>query len=303
MKPNFSKTDDHHKILVTGAGGLIGNAVCHLLYDLKQPFLALYRIKPIPDPAWDFVYGDIAKDNLHDILAYHTITEMVHCAALIPNKETNFSECYKINSSIDKRVAEYLLAGTIRKFVYISTTDLYGISGEMITENSAANIGNPYSQGKLESEQLFFGMNSLSAISLRINAPYHFTQVTDTVLRIFINGILSGHDIFYHGTGSRCQDFTHVKDITAAVVGALKATTTGIYNISSGNPISMKDLASLILSKVPASKSRIRASGQPDPQEFHKALFNIQKAENELHWKPLIPLNEGLDQWIKYLHQ
>ena len=84
---------------------------------------------------------------------------------------------------------------------------------------------------------------------------------------------------------------------------SLKTNTTGIYNIASGNPVSMKNLAELILSKVPGSDSKISSSGIPDPQENHKALFDTTKAKKELGWQPSISLSDGIDEWIKYLKQ
>jgi UDP-glucose 4-epimerase len=292
-----------NKILVTGAAGLVGHAVCQLLKTQKLPFVAFYRDEPTQNLGWDYVCGDITRCDMQGILSLHNISSIVHCAAAIPNEKNSFSACYQINAAIDKNIAEYLVATAIPKLVYISTTNLYGISGEIITESSAVNIENMYSQAKLESEQMFSSINSTAAVLLRINAPYHYTQTSDTVLKIFINKALAGEDILYHGTGRRQQDFTHVSDIAAAVLGALKAEKTGIYNIAAGNPVSMKNLAALILSKVPQSKSKIIPSGLPDAQENHKALFNINKAKNYLHWKPVIKLDAGIEEWIKYLQQ
>ena len=292
-----------NKILVTGAAGLVGHAVCKLLQTQKLPFVAFYKTEPAGNPGWDYVCGDIAKCDMQHILSVHNISSVVHCAAAIPNEKNSFSECYQVNSAIDKSVAEYVVAAAIPRLVYISTTNLYGISGAVITESSPVNIENGYSQAKFESEQMFSNIKTTSVASLRINAPYHYTQLSNTVLKIFINNIISGKDISYHGTGNRQQDFTHVDDIAAAVLCALKEKKTDIFNIAAGNPVSMKDLAALILSKVPHSKSKIIPSGLPDAQEDHKAIFNITKAKNYLGWKPVVQLDAGVEEWIKYLKQ
>ena len=292
-----------NKILITGAAGLVGRAVCRLLHMQKQPFVALYKTEPGNTPEWDYVYGDIANCDLQKILSTHNISSVVHCAAAIPNEKNSFFECYQINSAIDKHIAEYIVAAAITQLIYISTTNLYGMSGEIITESSPVNIENDYSQAKFESEQMFSSINSTSVVSLRINAPYHYTQLNNTVLKIFINNVLSGKDILYHGKGNRQQDFTHVNDIAAAVLCALKEKKAGIYNIAAGNPVSMKNLATLILLKVTGSKSKIMPSGLPDVQENHTAVFNINKAKEELHWKPVIQLDAGIEEWIKYLQQ
>lgn len=299
--PAISKLSFQDKILVTGAAGLIGQAVCQILLAKKLPFVAFYRKEPGQLPNWDYVLGDLQECRLKEILSAHNISSIVHCAAAIPNKKNSFSACYQINSAIDQNIAEFIVTVAIPKLVYISSTNLYGISGEIITELSPIIIENDYSKAKFESEQMFSALNLKSFLSLRINAPYHYTQVSDTVLKIFINNAFSGKDITFHGTGSRQQDFTHVNDIAVAVLCALCSDKTGVYNIASGYPISMANLGTLILSKLPGSKSKIVASGLPDAQESHKALFNVDKAKNELKWEPAISLEAGIEEWIKYL--
>lgn len=291
------------KILITGAGGLIGNAVCNSLQKEQQSFIGLYKSKPANNALCQTAFADIEKDDLQKILGSESISAIIHCAAAIPNEQYSISDCYNINTTIDKKIAEYATKNSIEKLIFISTTNMYGVSNEVIDENTKLNIDNLYSQAKLNSEQLFFKLINIKAVvSLRVNAPYYYSQKANTVLKIFINKIVKGKDVLYHGTGVRQQDFTHVKDIADAVMCSLKSDKTGIYNIASGNSISMKNLAELILSKVPGSKSRIFPSGMPDAQENHKALFNIRKAKKDLRWQPKIKLGEGIEEWVKYLN-
>jgi len=292
-----------NKILVTGAGGLIGNAVCNCLRDQQKSFLGLYKNKPPKQKLWNTSIADLEKNDLEKILGSENISTIIHCAAVIPNEHHSTSDCYKINTAIDKKIAEYADQQNIQNFIFISTTNMYGLSTEIIDESSKLNIDNLYSLAKFNSEELFLKLKKANAIVLRVNAPYHYSQKANTVLKIFINKIIKREDVSYHGTGNRQQDFIHVKDVSHAIICALKANSTGVYNIASGHPISMKDLAKLILYKVPGSKSKIFPSGMPDAQENHKALFDISKAKEELGWQPKVSLSQGIDEWIKYLEQ
>ncbi|MEP6927685.1 MAG: NAD(P)-dependent oxidoreductase [Ginsengibacter sp.] len=303
MNPDISKQNSEARILITGAGGLIGSAFCRFLYEHGFPILALYRSKPKEKLLWDYACINIEKDDLQNLLSDQKFFAIVHCAAVIPNDQYSYENCYDINTVIDKKISGYAIANKIKKFIFISTTNIYGISEEVINEDTVLKINNSYSQAKINSEEQFFNMKKTEVIALRINAPYYYSQKTNTVLKIFINNIVKGEDISYNGTGARQQDFTHVMDIAAAVMCSLKTTKPGIYNIASGHPVSMKNLAELILSRVPDSKSKIFSSGLPDVQENHKALFDITKAKKELSWRPSISLSEGIDEWIKYLKQ
>lgn len=288
------------KVLVTGAGGLVGHAVCDLLYQKRIPFIGVYR-SPTEKKKWDCRVGDIAKENLDKLLTDVNISSVIHCAALIPNVNHSFEECFQVNTAIDLKVAKYIRDYNVGRLVFLSTTNIYGGNDHIIDEDSPLKIDNLYGEAKANSEILFSSIPNTITISLRINAPYHYTQKNDTVLKLFINSILNDRDILYHGSGIRQQDFTYISDVASAVVSSLKNGSLGPYNIAGDNPISMKDLAELILSKVPGSRSKIFRSGFPDLQENQKAFFNISKAKRELAWEPLMELNEGIDEWIKYL--
>lgn len=303
MNPDISKQNSKTRILITGAGGLIGNSICYFLHEHDFPIIALYKSKPKEKLLWDYACADIEKDDLRNIPGFQSVSAIIHCAAVIPNDRYSLECCYKINTAIDKKISAYTITNKVEKIVFISTTNMYGISNTVINEDTKLQIDNLYSRAKVNSEELFFNMKNTETISLRINAPYHYSQKSNTVLKIFINKIVNGEDISYYGTGARQQDFTHVKDIAAAAMCCLKTKKTGIYNIASGNPVSMKNLAELILSKVPDSTSKMFSSGIPDVQENHKALFDISKAKKELGWQPSISLSDGIDEWIKYLKQ
>ena len=187
------------------------------------------------------------------------------------------------------------------RIVYISGTSLYGQnSSRLMYETDHLSLsGNAYLTQKSLSEKLFLSEHK-DVIILRVSAPYHYSMTANTVLKIFIEKALSNQDIFFHGSGNRMQDFTHTTDIAHAVLNSISNSgANGIYNISSGDPISMKELAILVVDTVPECTSNVLASGQPDLQENYKALFDITKAEKELHWKPNISIKEGVEEWIE----
>ena len=98
------------------------------------------------------------------------------------------------------------------------------------------------------------------------------------------------------------QDFTNVKDITNLIYSKLinRSYTKGIFNISSGKPISMINLAKLIV-QTAESNSEIRASGLIDLEEEYKADYSVEKAKIQLGWEPKITLKNGISDLIKIM--
>ena len=291
------------KVLITGANGLVGDAVCDLFYRSKIPFTAISRKNPAEKKVWKTIAADIENDNLEEVIDDKNIETIVHCAAAIPGKDHSFEDCFKTNTRIDERIAEFAVGRKIREIIFISTTNLYGAINETITEDTEPAIENLYAQGKINSESLFSSNSDFQSSCLRINAPYGSSRKNVTVLSLFINQALQNEDIKYHGSGARRQDFTHTFDIARAVLKCFQKKRFGIYNIAGGQPIAMKDLAEMIVSLVPGSKSRIYPSGIDDPQENYRADFDLKKAETDLDWRAEISLKQGVSDWIELLRK
>lgn len=295
--------NETNKVLITGSNGLVGSAIRDLFYDSKIPFTAISRKNQAEKKLRKTIAADIENDNLEEIIKDKNIETIVHCAAAIPGKDHSFEDCFKINTRIDERIAEFAVGRKIREIIFISTTNLYGAVNETVTEETKPNIDNLYAQGKINSENLFLSSSDFQTSCLRINAPYSPSQKNVTVLSLFIGQALRNEDIKYHGSGARRQDFTHTFDIARAVLKCFQKKRFGIYNIAGGQPIAMKDLAEMIVSLVPDSKSRIFPSGIDDPQENYRADFDLKKAETDLDWRAEISLKQGISDWIDHLRK
>ena len=179
---------------------------------------------------------------------------------------------------------------------------MYGDISEITNEEADLKINNEYSKSKFETESKLEKLEKIKSFILRVNAPYSYKIITKTVLKIFIENAFQNKPIIYSGNGNREQDFTHVDDIAAAVLlCSSNVANSGVYNISSGTPISMKNLANLIKSVLPNCTSTITNSGKADNQENYRAKINISKAKIELNWSPKITLDQGIKEWIKFL--
>lgn len=291
----------HKNILLTGSAGLVGHSVAGLLTQKNIQFIGTYN-QYSKNITWPAIKTDLGKDDLQVSFAEYSFDTIIHCAGKIPDDKNTYEDCYLKNGEIDDAVIEYAAGNGVKKFIFISTTNLYGFTDKLITEDSKTKIENLYSERKQETENRILNQSNFRSIILRINAPYGEYQKTNTVLKIFVEKALANEDIKYHGTGSRQQDFTHVNDIAEAVLDCLKYQGgNDVFNISAGKPVSMKLLAEIVLSLVPESTSKIEESGLADIQENYRALFDISKAKEKLNWIPGISLKEGVGKLINHL--
>lgn len=283
-------------ILVTGATGFIGN---HGILNLLNKGIEVLGITRNNNNV-NFPSINIDISNKNELTKINP-TCVVHTAANIPKSENDFKFSAKINSEIDNNIIEFCREKNL-PLIYISSTSIYGITNEMIDEETEPNPENEYAIAKLETEEKISRCLN-KYIILRINAPFGKFQRTNNVIKIFINNLLNNRDAIIHGTGNRKQEFTYVTNIAFAIECAINniSKVKGIFNISGGSPISMLNLAQLIKHKLPLTTGNIVFSSQIDCREKENVHFDLNKAKRLLNWEPLLSLEEGLNCFIEDL--
>jgi nucleoside-diphosphate-sugar epimerase len=292
------------KVLVTGAGGLIGGSAVVALRKAGHDVTALYRefLPPETGNEARSLTVDLLDDGAPDILSSIDAEAVVHCAAISPQnfQGDDAAHCARLNGIMDERIVSFCREGN-RRLIYLSGTSVYGTGGHPWHEESPLLPQGAYVGQKVVGESLC--MKSVNhPLVLRVSSPYGFRQRKSTVLSIFLQRAIRGDDLFYHGSGERTQDFVSADDVARAITIALVYDDVrGVFNIASGAPVSMKRLAELVLEAVPSTGSRILPSGQPDPQEDYRAVIAIEKARSILGWSPSLSLPDGIRKWLKHM--
>jgi UDP-glucose 4-epimerase len=289
------------KVLLTGATGLVGSTIGKTLknfVDLKQ----IVRIDNTSSTNTnDYVQIDLMnKVDINSFVRKLKPDYVIHCAAQIPsNINPDSPELAALNSKIDENIFSAIDEMQCQ-FIYMSSTSVYGFPNCKwdIDEGFPVNPQSFYSIQKIKAENQIID-NIENGLIFRLNAPYGLNMRVDTVMNLFIKKALNNLDILIHGSGSRMQDFTNSRDIADFIYDLIYCNDLykGIYNISSGQPISMAELAKKILS-ICKSNSLITYSDFIDNQEFYKASFSISKAKLDLNWNPRISIENGIREII-----
>jgi nucleoside-diphosphate-sugar epimerase len=285
-------------VLVTGGAGLIGATVCRRLRDGGHRVVATCWQNAAPDlgPGIEWRQCDLRTvKGLDDLRA----DAVAHCAAALPLAFDAADLAARTNRAIDETVFR-LVDRTAAPLVYASTASLYGETEPDgpagFTEVAPIVTDAPYQAEKAWAESR--GRELADRIgsrftALRINAPFGPGQRTQTVLMRFIADASAGRALRYYGEGTREQDFTYVDDVAAAFEAGL-GRPDGVFNISAGAPISMRDLARLVAELTGLDLGLVEPAGVPDPQEGRRARFDISAARHGLGWVPHTPLRDGI---------
>jgi UDP-glucose 4-epimerase len=285
------------KVLLTGSTGLVGSMI-QLKMQGSVDLYSVGRDKPSNidngkryfniDLCDTFELNKLVKQILPDVI--------IHCAAQIPSpSHADSIELAKLNERIDSSVFQ-AVSQTKCKLIYMSSTIVYGLPSFILNIDETFPVINCsyYAAQKINAEQ-YIVQNFEDGLILRLNAPYGLNMRNDTVLTKFIKLALRNEAILLHGSGNRMQDFTSTKDIAGLIYKLIIDCNKeyGIFNLSAGMPISMKELATKII-KVTGSSSVVMNSGSLDEQEDYLASYSIDRAKKLLNWNPEISLEIGI---------
>lgn len=286
-------------VFVTGAQGFLGRAVALGLHRAGHAVVSVARRAEAVSPEIPHVALDLESGS-YDALAEGAKEggAMVHFAARLPVAPVTDAEAAASNRLMDDRVMEFCGAHGLA-LVYASGM-FYRRSPEVLTEAAELDPRTLYHREKASSEERGLAAG-VTFSALRLSAPYGAGQQVRTVLKIFLERARRSEAIQYFGAGTREQDFTHVRDVVAAARACLERPATGVFNIASGVPVTMRELAELVVAATPGSASEIRAAGAPDPQDGYPARYSIARAADILGWRPRVTLADGVREWASAL--
>lgn len=147
-----------NKVLVTGATGFVGRALCARLVASGNDVIGVGRSEGLMVPSGVAYYPtELEVDDLREMLS-GDVDCVIHLAGQAHGKggserqELNGFLCANVDVSL--RLAREAIESGVRRFVFVSTIGVHGTvtHGEPITEVTPFNPGSPYAVSKREAE-------------------------------------------------------------------------------------------------------------------------------------------------------
>lgn len=289
--------------LVTGGAGFIGSHVVDALLALGHDIVVLDNFSTgRPDnlshvrDRIELVQCDLGVPDRW-IEKFKDIDWVFHLAALadiVPSIQKP-DAYFRANVDGTFNVLQASVAAGIQRFVYAASSSCYGIPDTYPTpETAEIRPQYPYALTKRMGEELVMHwaqVYKLPALSLRFFNVYGTRSRTSgtygAVFGVFLAQKLNGKPFTIVGDGEQTRDFTYVTDVAGALVAAAKSDRSGeIYNVGSGNTVSVNRLAELL----GGEKTYIpKRPGEPDC-----TFADIGKIQQELDWSPRVSFEAGV---------
>ncbi len=304
------------RALVTGCAGFIGS---HLVDTLLEQG---YEVTGI-DCFTDYYSRNIKEANLTNALKnknFTLIEDDILNMAKFPEVDyifheaaqagvraswgTSFEIYSRNNIEATQKMLEFYKDLNIKKFVYASSSSVYGDSELPMQEDSVLKPVSPYGVTKLAGENLCYlycKNYSVPTVSLRYFTVYGPRQRPDMAIHKFVKAIFKGDEITVFGDGSQTRDFTFVDDAVEANILAAESDSVGaVFNIGGGSRISVNDLIKQMEDNI-GNKANVKYI-EKQKGDVLDTWADVSKAKEELNWKSKIGISEGLDlftMWFK----
>jgi nucleoside-diphosphate-sugar epimerase len=291
-------------ILLTGGQGLLGSRVAPLLaQEVPDAQIIVVARKADPRssnvPQTETILGDLRDESLWTRVPA-TITHVFHLAAAIPWQVEDRHKAAVVTDNL-LPIANLIEHGqrwpNLQQIIYSSSVSVYTQTDKFLDEDSPQQPATLYGASKLAGEKLLCSLEArgVSTVSLRLSSLYGHRQYAGTVLPIMVGRALKKQDILIFGDGTRTQDFLHCEDAARAILLAFQKRAKGVYNVGTGTPVSMAELAQTVNRVFGDGATRIIF--QPEKADSDSGTkLNIQKARRELNYQPQIDLESGLQQ-------
>jgi UDP-glucose 4-epimerase len=190
----------------------------------------------------------------------------------------------------------------VRKFIYISSSMVYGDFKDDVTEDAECRPQGQYGILKLAGEWLvkdYARRTNIAYTIIRPSAVYGPLDVEDRVISKFILNAMRDIPLRVNGAGETL-DFTYVDDAADGIVAAALSDCTDnkTYNITKSHSHSLLDAANLAV-KV-AGKGEIIV-GNRDLDFPSRGALNIDAARRDFGFAPKVDVEQGFQNYYDWL--
>jgi len=310
------------KILVTGGLGLIGhNIVQRLESQGHDVFITDIRTNYglVPQAELDYLLVerrkkikterihqiDIAdRDGIDWLMRTYNPDTVLHLASFPRQKVVNVDP-QRGSQTMSEGLLNLLEAAKnhqVCRFVYISSSMVYGDFADDVTEDAECKPQGQYGIMKLAGEWLvkdYARRTGMAYMIVRPSAVYGPLDVEDRVISKFILTAMRGGVIKVNGA-TETLDFTYVDDAADGIVAAtLSRHINKTYNITKSHSKTLLAAAELAVEIVGKGTIEVRDKDADFPS---RGALNINAARQDLNFNPKVDIDEGFQiyyEWLK----
>jgi len=311
------------RALVTGGSGFVGQWFCRLALQRGWTVFA----GTIEGPAGTMVLSPSERNAVHwlslDVTADQDVDRAVdeaapdvvlHLAGIAFPPTANASPllAYEVNALAVGRVIRAIAAagGKSSRVLVVGTAEQYGahVAHEYpIGETAALRPISWYAGSKVAQEVLALQASRATGVHVTCTRSFNHSGVghgAEYLLPSLVSRVRAlprdgANATLLIGNGSPVRDYLHVADVVEAYALLLERGESGeIYNVSSGEGITVFDLASRVLSRAGLAATIAQDSALMRPSDIPVSVGDNSKLRGATGWRPRRTIDDIIDDLL-----
>jgi len=309
------------KVLITGGGGLIGGRLAKELLERGCEVMVLDSarmsagslpvVEALGAPGLGYVQGSVMDDQVWAMLP-RNFTHIVHAAALVGVEREPREQIAAMDVNLIGTRMCLQFAGEqtrLERFVYLSASEIYGVSAVDVCEDDAANIKTQgthwgYAASKLNCEFYVKAFAERLGMDYGIVRPFNVYGPAPTCRSAIVQIVrqaVTNAAVSISRTGEHTRSWCHVRDCVDGLIECLFREEARNQTFNLGNDqteVSVLQLVRLICDRV-RSQSPVVVCGGEAPEVVARRP-NLKKARDLLGFSPHISLEDGVDDVARW---
>ncbi len=193
----------------------------------------------------------------------------------------------------------------LKRYVHISSPEVYGTCEGRITESAPLNPSTPYAASKAAADLFLFTLTKnfqFPLVMIRSTNVYGAHQQLFKIIPRAVIYLKMGKTIELHGGGHAVKSYIHIRDISKGELLAMEKGHVGeIYHLSPDKGIAIRDVVKTICDKMGVAFEKAAKTVAERLGQDVAYVIDSSKARQQFGWQPEITFEEGISGVIKWI--
>lgn len=304
------------KVAILGGGGCFALNFARYLEAREIEHFGIGRSGPKAAPFW------LAPKN-YRFWSLHLVDQLKETLAILdvlrPDVIVNFAAQGEGAASFGEHAPDFFRTNTwglcrlaielksrdyLKRFVHISTSELYGSVEKPAKENEDGKGSSPYAISKQAFDDVLKALHRIHGFPMNIIRPSNCYTPGQQLYRIIPKTIvcaLSGKRLPLQGGGKAMKSYLHAADLSKAILGiAEKAPAGKVYNCGPAGPISIRGLVSAIAELCGVSWEELVDEVPDRAGQDSRYWIDSSELAKDIYWTQEIGLGRGLEGMVSW---
>lgn len=310
------------KILITGAAGFCGQAICQALSERGDTVIAMVmagdpdiNMLSLKVPDTIIEQADMVSSvSVEKVFSKHCPDVVIHCAAVVGVMVSleDPASVFNVNVNGSINIMQAMVRHGVKRMLHISSEEIYGhFQADMVSEEHPQYPIFAYGIAKSAVEHIgrtFAVTDGLEVINLRTSWVYGPGFPRSRVPVNMIRAAAAGTELHIPVGAATRIDHTYIDDLVNGVLAALDHPIHhyDAYHIASGTAPSLSEIADIL--NVACPEAKITVGKGPYQHAVNvivprKGALNCQRAQTAFGFESKFDIASGISAYLEALKQ